>query len=97
MGILLFDHVKTLDFVGPGEVFVEANQRVDDGYELVLLSVDGQDVTTSMGVRIGVHTAVADSGHFDTVIVPGSEQAPRVLRGMRSSVRSPISPPELEE
>ncbi|MEF2977595.1 GlxA family transcriptional regulator [Subtercola sp. YIM 133946] len=77
IGILLFDQVKTLDFVGPGEVFVEANQR-GGGYELVLLSADGADVTTSMGVRIGVHMAAADAGDFDTVIVPGSEVAPRV-------------------
>src|SRR6218665_1841602 len=77
VGMLLFDQVKTLDFVGPGEVFVEANQR-SSGYELVLLSVDGRDVTTSMGVRIGVHGAAAGSGDFDTVIVPGSEMAPSV-------------------
>ncbi|GGF16119.1 GlxA family transcriptional regulator [Subtercola lobariae] len=78
IGILLFDRVKTLDFVGPAEVFVEANQRVD-GYELVLLSADGADVTTSMGVRIGVHAAAADAGEFDTVIVPGSEFVPGVF------------------
>jgi len=77
IGILLFDGVKTLDFVGPAEVFLEANQRVD-GYELVLLSPDGNDITTSMGMRVGVQAAAADGGHFDTVIVPGSESAPAV-------------------
>jgi len=79
IGILLFDEVKMLDFVGPAEVFVEANQRVD-GYELVLLSPDGADVVTSMGVRVGVHGAAADAGPFDTVIIPGSEKAPAVFR-----------------
>jgi len=77
IGILLFDKVKMLDFVGPAEVFVEANQRVD-GYELVLLSHNGADITSSMGVRVGVHAAAADGGEFDTVIVPGSEFAPQV-------------------
>ncbi|MCU1481932.1 MAG: cdhR 1 [Subtercola sp.] len=81
IGMLLFDQVKTLDFVGPGEVFVEANQLVD-GYELVLLSPDGADVTTSMGVRIGVHAAAAEAGEFDTVIVPGSEVATRVFKNI---------------
>jgi len=80
IGILLFDGVKMLDFVGPAEVFVEANQRVD-GYELVMLSHDGADIQSSMGVRVGVQAAAADGGHFDTVIVPGSEYAPQVYDG----------------
>jgi transcriptional regulator GlxA family with amidase domain len=80
IGILLFDGVKTLDFVGPAEVFLEANQRIPaaHAYELVLLSPNGDDVTTSMGMRVGVQSAAADGGHFDTVIVPGSETAPAV-------------------
>jgi len=76
IGILLFDGVKTLDFVGPAEVFVEANQGVD-GYDVVLLSPDGKDVATSIGTRIGVHSAAATAGEFDTVMIPGSEQHPR--------------------
>jgi transcriptional regulator GlxA family with amidase domain len=81
IGILLFDGVKTLDFVGPAEVFLEANQRVGNpraGYDLVLLSPTGDDVTTSMGMRVGGLTRAAEGGVFDTVIVPGSESAPSV-------------------
>lgn len=78
IGVLLFDHVKMLDFVGPAEVFLEANQRVD-GYELVFLSIDGADVTTSMGVRVSVQAAARESGDLDTLIVPGSETAPQVF------------------
>lgn len=78
IGVLLFDRVKMLDFVGPAEVFLEANQRVD-GYDVVMLSPDGADVVTSMGVRVGVHAAAADAGVFDTVIIPGSEYAPDVF------------------
>jgi transcriptional regulator GlxA family with amidase domain len=79
VGVLLFDDVKMLDFVGPAEVFMEANQRVD-GYELVLLSHDGADVTTSLGVRVAVHAAAADAGDLDTVILPGSERGPAVFQ-----------------
>lgn len=79
MGILLFDGVKTLDFVGPAEVFTEANQRVD-GYDIVFFSRDGADVTTSMGLRVGVDMAAADSGPLDLFIIPGSEGAPDVYR-----------------
>src|SRR4051794_32638307 len=78
VGVLLFDGVKTLDFVGPAEVFVEANQRVD-GYELVLVSPDGADVTTSIGTSVRVHSSASEVTDLDTMIVPGSEQHPDVF------------------
>ncbi|UGT41818.1 DJ-1/PfpI family protein [Nocardia yamanashiensis] len=61
-----------LDFVGPAEVFMEANQAVQD-YEVVLLSADGREVQTSIGARVAVAGAAADAGRFDTVVIPGSE------------------------
>lgn len=76
IGILVFDGVKTLDYVGPAEVFIEANQRVD-AYDVVLLSPDGNDVETSIGTRMSVHAAAVGSGDFDTVVIPGSERHPR--------------------
>lgn len=72
VGILVFDGVKMLDFAGPAEVFVEANQAIA-GYDVVLLSPDGASVQTSIGARIEVWGAAAAAGRFDTVIVPGSE------------------------
>ncbi|MGO4617226.1 GlxA family transcriptional regulator [Nocardia sp. 2YAB30] len=75
VGILVFDGVKMLDFVGPAEVFVEANQTVP-GYEVVLVSADGRSVQTSIGARIEVSGAAADAGRFDTVVIPGSELPP---------------------
>jgi transcriptional regulator GlxA family with amidase domain len=74
VGILLFDDVKMLDFVGPAEVFFEANQR-SPGYEIVTISRTGQPVTTSMGIQVAVQTSVADAGRLDTLIVPGTEKA----------------------
>jgi transcriptional regulator GlxA family with amidase domain len=72
VGILVFDGVKMLDFVGPAEVFVEANQTVP-GYDVVLVSADGKPVRTSIGARIEVSATAADAGRFDTVVIPGSE------------------------
>ncbi|MFI6866435.1 GlxA family transcriptional regulator [Nocardia sp. NPDC050406] len=72
VGILVFDGVKMLDFVGPAEVFVEANQTVP-GYEVVLVSPDGANVATSIGAKVEVSAPAAEAGRFDTVIVPGSE------------------------
>jgi transcriptional regulator GlxA family with amidase domain len=78
IGFLLFDGVKALDYVGPAEVFVEANQAVD-GYEVVLLSPTGGDVVTSLGGRVSVQSSAEAAGQFDTVIIPGSEQSPFVF------------------
>lgn len=75
IGILVFDGVKMLDFVGPAEVFVEANQSVD-AYEVVLVSADGRDVQTSIGASVVVAGAAAEAGPFDTVVIPGSELPP---------------------
>jgi len=88
IGVLLFDKVKTLDFVGPAEVFVEANQRVENGYDLIFLSPDGQDIRTSMGLRVAVDAAASDAGELDTLIIPGSESAPGVYDhpGVREAI-----------
>ncbi len=78
IGVLLFDGVKMLDFVGPAEVFHEASQRTA-GYEIVPISVDGKDVVSSMGITVGVQAAAADIDALDTLIIPGTEQAPEVF------------------
>jgi transcriptional regulator GlxA family with amidase domain len=78
IGFLLFDGVKALDFVGPAEVFSEANLTTD-AYEILFFSPDGEGVEAFMGLRLGVDGAAADSGPLDTVIIPGSELAPAVF------------------
>jgi transcriptional regulator GlxA family with amidase domain len=51
--IVVFDAVTMLDVAGAGEVFAEANRAGAD-YQLKIASVDGNDVTTSIGSRLGV-------------------------------------------
>jgi len=54
--IVVFDGVKLLDAAGPAEVFAEAN-RFGAKYALQIASVDGRDVTTSIGTRFPVNGA----------------------------------------
>lgn len=75
IAFLVFDGVKMLDFVGPAEVFVEANQQPAVDYEVVILSPGGGEVSTSVGTTVSTRP-VAQSGEFDTVIVAGSEFDP---------------------
>ncbi|WP_280182111.1 GlxA family transcriptional regulator [Nocardia farcinica] len=75
IGVLVFDGVKMLDFAGPAEVFVEANQSVP-GYDVVMLSPDGAPVHTSIGTQVGVTGSALAAHDLDTVVIPGSEQPP---------------------
>jgi transcriptional regulator GlxA family with amidase domain len=70
--IVVFDGVTLLDAVGPAEVFAEAN-RFGARYRLLFASVDGNDVSTSLGVRLAVSTSLADVQAANTVLVAGGD------------------------
>jgi transcriptional regulator GlxA family with amidase domain len=74
--IVVFDEVTLLDVAGAGEVFVEAN-RFGADYQLKIASVDGRDVTTSIGTRLGVSDSISSIDSADTVMVAGSDNLPR--------------------
>ncbi|MCA2241011.1 DJ-1/PfpI family protein [Mycobacterium sp. WUMAC-067] len=73
--IVVFDGVTLLDVAGAGEVFVEAN-RFGADYRLTFASVDGGDVTTSIGTRLGVTHSISAIDSADTVLVAGSDHLP---------------------
>lgn len=75
VGILVFDGVKLLDVAGPAEAFAEAN-LLGASYELVLLSPDGNDVVSSVGMRVSVDAAAAEAANFHTVLVAGGDALP---------------------
>jgi transcriptional regulator GlxA family with amidase domain len=76
MVIVVFDDVTMLDVAGAGEVFAEAN-RFGADYRIKIASVDGRDVTTSIGTRLGVTDAISSIESADTVMVAGSDNLPR--------------------
>jgi transcriptional regulator GlxA family with amidase domain len=71
--VVVFDGMKLLDAAGPAEVFAEAN-RFGASYRLVVASVDGADVTTSIGTRFAVTTRIDAVEFADTAIVSGGDQ-----------------------
>jgi transcriptional regulator GlxA family with amidase domain len=73
--IIVFDDVTLLDVAGAGEVFAEAN-RFGGDYQIKIASVDGRDVTTSIGIRLGVTDDIASVESADTVLVAGSDNLP---------------------
>ncbi len=70
--IVVFDGVKLLDAAGPAEVFAEAN-LFGAAYRLTFVSVDGRDVTTSIGILQPVSGRIADLTSADTVLVAGGD------------------------
>jgi transcriptional regulator GlxA family with amidase domain len=87
--IVVFDDVTLLDVAGAGEVFVEAN-RFGADYLIKIASVDGQDVTTSIGTRLGVTDSISSIDSADTVLVAGSDRLPArpIDPGLVDAVRS---------
>lgn len=73
--IVVFDGVTLLDVAGAGEVFVEAN-RFGADYQLKVVSLDGRDVTTSIGTGLGVSGSISAIDSADTVLVAGSDNLP---------------------
>jgi transcriptional regulator GlxA family with amidase domain len=70
--IVVFDDVTLLDVAGPAEVFVEAN-RFGGDYRIEIASVDGRDVTTSIGSGLAVTQRISSIEAADTVLVAGSD------------------------
>jgi transcriptional regulator GlxA family with amidase domain len=70
--VAVFDGMKLLDAAGPAEVFAEAN-RFGAAYRLVIASVDGADVTTSVGTRFAVTARIDSIESADTTLVSGGD------------------------
>ncbi|HSZ14354.1 MAG TPA: GlxA family transcriptional regulator [Solirubrobacteraceae bacterium] len=78
VAIVAYPDVQSLDVTGPLEVFataqriIEATGRRDRGYHVQVLSRDGQPLTTSSGLAIAPHAALASAPRWiDTLIVAG--------------------------
>lgn len=76
IGILIFDGVEELDFVGPYEVFTMSNEmfaRSEDKRpdEVVLISQNGGMVTCAKGMRVEANYSIADAPKLDVLLVPG--------------------------
>jgi transcriptional regulator GlxA family with amidase domain len=87
--ILVYDGAKLLDVAGPADVFGEAN-RLGADYRIALVSPDGADVITSVGIRVAVDGNAELAAKADTVIVAGADAYPsnRVPPPLADAVRT---------
>lgn len=84
--IVGFPGVQALDLVGPFEVFTSASlvlaAQGEEGYQLVVASVDGQPVTTETGLTFGAVELPDPTEPVDTLVLPGG-------RGVHGDRRDP--------
>jgi transcriptional regulator GlxA family with amidase domain len=78
VAILVYDQVKLLDVAGPAEVFAEAN-RLGAAYEIVLVSPTGDDVLSSLGIRLSVGGAPGPGPAWGTFLVAGGDVYPSAV------------------
>ncbi len=71
VGIVLFEDVEDIDYVGPLTVFGMASQLFPDELETVTVSATGAAVRTSMGVSVLPHASFASAGRIDILVVAG--------------------------
>lgn len=76
IGILIFDGVEELDFVGPYEVFTMSNEVYGhEGRErpdrVILISEKGGTITGAKGMTVEAHVSIADAPALDLILVPG--------------------------
>ncbi len=74
VGILLFDDVQELDFVGPLEVFGIASTLVES-MGVLTVSKDGRPVRGRYGLRVQPDYAFNNCPPLDLLIVPGGKGA----------------------
>jgi len=74
VGILLFDEVEELDFVGPLEVFGVTSKLVQS-LVILTLSKDGKPITGRYGLKVQPDHSFTDCPTLDLLIVPGGKGA----------------------
>lgn len=72
IGILIFEHVEELDFVGPWEVFTAAAHLAGDGRDSVcLIAEDVAPLRCAKGMRVLPDVSVPEAPALDVLVVPG--------------------------
>lgn len=73
IGILVFDKVEELDFVGPYEVFSFVNEIKTDGVNVWLIGVDEQTIRGFNGLRFFTDYTIDSCPHLDVLVIPGGQ------------------------
>lgn len=79
VGILLFDEVEELDFVGPLEVF-GVTSRLGESLTVLTVSKEGHTIQGRYGLRVQPNYSFANCPPLNILIVPGGKGAREYAR-----------------
>lgn len=83
IGIVLFPDFEDLDAIGPKEALTMMAKGSSGEWEVVLISEDGEPVTSFLGTRYMVDHSYENSPQLDVILVPGG-------LGTRAQMDNPI-------
>lgn len=78
IGILIFDDIEELDFVGPWEVWNMVNEVMrhggeDNAFRVRLISPEGGEIRAVKGMRVLADASIAEVETLDIVCIPGGQ------------------------
>jgi transcriptional regulator GlxA family with amidase domain len=73
IGILLFDDVEELDFVGPWEVFSATTQHLFPDDRVIAIAQQSRPIRCAKGLRVLPDFDFATAPPLDVVLVPGGQ------------------------
>lgn len=73
IGILIFDGVEELDFVGPWEVFTSIRMVEKDAPTVLAIAEHAGTVRCAKGLRVTADHSFADGPALDVLLVPGGQ------------------------
>jgi AraC family transcriptional regulator, glycine betaine-responsive activator len=78
IGLLLLPKFSLASMASCTELYNQVNQLLEyDHFEVVLLTETGAAVTSSCGISIAVHTAIANVGTLNMLLVLGASPLPQ--------------------
>jgi len=81
--VLLFDGLNILDVAGPVQTFSSSNDHGAIFYRIRYVSMDGDAVTTSCGLNLGVDGVATRGEHRQDLLVPGGSGVDAALKDRR--------------
>jgi len=82
-GILVFDQVEELDFVGPWEILTMWKKNADGPENCIIVSESLEPVVCAKGLSINPHASFTSCPPLDYLLIPGAQ-------GTRTEVDNPI-------
>ena len=81
--LLLYENANIIDISGPAQVFSSALIQNEHAYQLCYVSVDGQPIRTSCGLRLTPDAQLAGDSNADDLIIPGGKGTDDALKDSR--------------